>query len=315
MGIYEARINGRPELAEDVDFMMKAVNEQTSNIKFDKTNNEKLYMHYVELKIEELNKLKIAEPNEADYNFALKISSAKKSLEAIKEELLNPKKIPEGKYKIPHKYLFEIIRDDENYQYKYQEHVPIYNTSIYFDYDGKHSVKFGKEMESLYDDPTFFLGLHGSYITISDEIVTVLHEGLRATAQGEGYGHLASHVMYGEKLRFVCALIYYRNNPNNAETIFILRIPRSVFSESNPTPLYGSQFSEINGEAHILPKYMYGYINRKSLRECDSQIGPAIEKEIIKKKDFASDESYPYTFLEKTMCKSKESPPPGMDLD
>ena len=84
MGIYEARINGRPELAEDVDFMMKAVNEQTSNIKFDKTNNEKLYMLYVELKIAELNKLKIAEHNEADYNINLKISIAKKKFKIKK---------------------------------------------------------------------------------------------------------------------------------------------------------------------------------------------------------------------------------------
>lgn len=252
-------IRSNPNLVENVEFMQKAITVNTKFISLDKTNDESLYKLYANLKEKELRS------NPTIYN----THSTKKilaELSRVLQEIDSPKKVEAGKYKIPNKYLFELIRDCEHSP----EDVP-YDFSMYFDADGMYDKEFGEGLQELYDDPDYILGMHGTSRVISEQdIQKVLAEGLKATTQGMGPGHLGSHVYYGDNLRFLNALVFNRNSPNLPETMFILKIPKKVFDKGSPIPLYGSDKERIDSDAHILPEYMWGYTYRKAGKEYNS---------------------------------------------
>ena len=280
----QSQIENNQQLCSDVEFMKKAVAINERFIAYDKTENEEVYLIYIEHK-----KMKLKENRDRNQRLI-------DCLTNVENEIFNPKAVEEDKYKIPHKYIFERIKRAE----EEGENLAPFDLNQYFMLDGKYSKEFGREMEELYDDPNYYLGIHGtSSITKKEEIDKVLSEGLRATTQGRGPGHLASHVYYGENIYFLQALSFIRNNPNLAETIFLLRIPKKVFEAENPEPLYGSDEMTLNHEAHILPQYMYGYTQRKAASEYENGEQQMFERTIVKNN--TKQRRYKYGFHEITV--------------
>ena len=283
------QIEENPDLAREVDFMEKALDVDTKFICLDQTGSEELYKKYVNLKMQKLPQ------NSVTLSLEQRIQLS--SLEKVLNELNNPKEAKQGKFKIPHKYLFELIRDIE----VQPDSSKFINFDIYFLLDGNFPKEYGEGLQELYDDPDYVLGMHGSAIATS-EINKVLEEGLKATMQGEGPGHLPSHVAYGRNLRFLSALSFNRNNPNYPETVFILQIPRQVFDSKNPLPLYGNTVPILNENAHILPEYMWGYTQRKSALDYDSTESQQFDRTLTRKTGKSI--KYPYSFPGKNINKN-----------
>ena len=282
-------INENPNLMKDIEFMKEAIKVSSRLISLDKTNNESLYRQYVVLKNQELQ-------NNTNIYTTQSAEQILEELARVEQELASPKEVQKGKYKIPHKYLFELIRDCE----KTPTEDRYYSFSTYFNADGMYDKEFGEGLEKIYDDPDYILGMHGTSSIISKEDINkVLSEGLKATNQGRGPGHLASHVYYGKNLRFLNALTFNRNSPNLPETMFVLKIPKKVFDTSTPIPLYGSNKETIDGDAHILPEYMWGYTSRKAGIEYANVDDQMHERDLIKSQ--VNKQKYKYGFYEKTI--------------
>lgn len=285
------QIEENPDLVRDIDFMEKALDVDTKFICLDQTGSEELYKKYVNLKMQKLPQ------NSVTLSLEQRIQLS--SLENVLNELNNPKEVKQGKFKIPHKYLFELIRDIE----VQPDSSKFINFDIYFLLDGNFPKEYGEGLQELYDDPDYVLGMHGSSSVIKpDDIEEVLEEGLKATTQGEGLGHLPSHVAYGRNLRFLSALSFNRNNPNYPETVFILQIPRQVFDSQNPLPLYGNTVPILNENAHILPEYMWGYTQRKSASDYNSTEDQQFDRTLTRKTGKSI--KYPYSFLGKNINKN-----------
>lgn len=282
------QIKSNPMLCEDVEFMRNAIEVNERFIVYDRTEDDSVYLTYIRRKKESLKR-------DEDRNKRLI-----ECFEKIEQELLEPSEVEEGMYKIPHKFLFErIIRSEKD-----RELPASFDLNQYFMLDGRYSKEFGETLQGLYDNPDYIFGIHGtSAIVQKEDIDRVLSEGLRATTQGRGPGHLGSHVYYGENIDFIQALSFVRNSVNLAETMFILQIPRSVFDGENPTPLYGSNSMILDQQAHILPEYMYGYMQRKASREYETS-----EQQMFDRTIYRSDvtpQKYKFGFREITVDDSK----------
>ena len=214
----------------DIDFMKKAIEESYKNVIYDKTNSDELYGEVIDKMIKD--------PSNSDYV---------EKLNNYKMELDNPKVVEDGKYKVPHKYMFEELRKN------------IVTGNGFYDYlsvDGTFSKEFGQEMENLYEDPDFFVGIHG--MNKNDEIEqSIFYQGLKNSMQAADNA-LNRTVAYGNNLTFNRVLDYkipYNGIPT--EAAIILRIPYSAFDKSNPTPIWGS--NERGGSNnYLLPEYVYG---------------------------------------------------------
>ena len=111
----EKLIIANPEMLKDKKIMLDLLNENINYISLDKTNDDKVYIKCLEnlLQDERIT-------SERD----------KKIIEDCIKEIKNPKKPEEGKYKIPHKYLYEQIK----ISFSLIEEENIYNIFAYKNY-------------------------------------------------------------------------------------------------------------------------------------------------------------------------------------
>lgn len=223
------------------DFMLKAVEESFKYIIYDKTNSDELYLKILP------DFIRYVDENEkGSYS-----NNCEVLLDYI-HELQEPKVVEEGKYKIPHKFMFEEIK-------KYLTNL---NTNFkYTELDGKLSTSFGQEMQSLYEDNEYFLGLHS---TKSDDQLEykIFYQGLKNSMQNAD-NMLNRTVMFGNDLTFTKALNYaaYAIFPvderNQNYTNFILKIPYSALNNNNPLPIWCSNNYD-GSENYLNPEYVYG---------------------------------------------------------
>ena len=239
---YDEAFHYMPDyFGNNKDIMLKAVEESFKYILYDRTNSDELYLKILP------DFIKYVERNEKGT-----ISNNCEILLEYILELKEPKAVEKGKYKIPHRFMFEEIK-------KY-----LINSDTVFKYtdlDGKLSVDFGEEMEKLYEDKECFMGLHS---TKSDDDIEhrVFYQGLRNSMQNAD-NTLNRTVMYGNNLTFTKALNYaaYSIFPveerNQNYTNFILKIPYSALNNADPLPIWCSN-NYGGSENYLNPEYVYG---------------------------------------------------------
>ena len=236
--------------SENIEFMKKAIKEDLQLIKYDKTNSEDLYHEVVSIRIEEL---KGKNPNEIVNNSHDMAITELDKLMKIKKELESPKQVPEGKYKVPRKYLIEEIKNNiANNEGKYW----------YCRVDGIYDIEFGKEMESLYENPDCLIGIHG--LSENKDIEkAIFREGLKNSMQN-ATTTLNRIVAYGSALPFT-QLLNFRIPYNGIETesAIILTLPTNTLDANNPVPIWGSH-DKTGDDNYILPQYIYGVYHAKS---------------------------------------------------
>ena len=176
-------ISENPNLCENEIFMMDIIEVNPSNIIYDKTNSDRLFKKFfakvgdiiqLDAKIQELKEQMDSYPKDdlaLIESTRLRISelvSLRDIYFNISEELTSPKTVLDGRYKVPHKYLFEAIKKRIIMFHK-EDSAPLANTieeeilrcaKTYFEYDGKMTKELGAEIQKMYDDPNSDLYFH-----------------------------------------------------------------------------------------------------------------------------------------------------------
>lgn len=234
-----------PETARtNVEFMRNAVNTNFANIRYDKTNDENVYKIYLNRKIDELQRQQINDRN-------IDTSEEIRILKEYVKELDEPRMVENGKYKVPHRYMFEELRRLEQTDERENSGNAYTGTYKYMEVDGKFSAEFGQQLEAMYSREDIVFGLHG---TSNRDVSGYLQSGLRESKNHDRPRQANNTVLYGEYLTFTNALDYGGMWSNS---VVILGLPQNAFSEKNPSYIWGSD--EKNGDKYILPEYVMGY--------------------------------------------------------
>lgn len=232
------------------DIMLEALERDVEYIKYDRTNDEEVYKKAIMLELQNLEKEDV---ESSDYDAREKI----KALKYYIEELENPKQVDEGKYKVPHKYMFEEIR----------KRVSIYKYHLV---DGRLDKQFAEEAKSLYEDSEYFVGIHGTQVktgeTYDDKIKSIFKNGIYCIKYNDWYNDLKGNVLFGEDLTFLNMLEYNIPGYGAPDIAVVLRIPRRGLDDKKPIPIWGSDVESrcvscveiINEGASILPEFVYG---------------------------------------------------------
>lgn len=170
--------NEKPELFNNVLFMKELIMVDLKYIVYDKTNNEELYKEFAN------EMIKFVKNNETISNNNKDIQIEQLQLEQLHfliEELNNPKKPVDGTYKIPHEFLFELVRNQilcgivNN-----SDMVSELQFSYYFLNDCKYTLSYGKKLEELYLNPNINL-----YYAGTDNSEIIFKEGYQINYGGD----------------------------------------------------------------------------------------------------------------------------------
>lgn len=267
-------INKYDELCYNEEFMKEIISLKPSNIKYDKTNSETLYRIYASKKIDEINS-KVSDNLGRRY--------FQKPFMEILQELNNPKTVDKDKYKIPHEYLFEEIRDtedrqtyspiytiydsqiasvlniavDENYKLSLKEPINFFHYS-YFELDGSYNYEYGEKIEQLYTDKNNYLAIHGTNAD-SESINAVLENGLAYNRCEIGATTYFQKVNNNLDLTFKATLINFLSYTYKGNKNILLSFPRDAFDKDIPAKIWGK--NEGDNDYYVLPKYILGYVD------------------------------------------------------
>ncbi len=240
---YEQAFEMAPEyLGKNAEFMKKAIRSNLEFIKYDKTNDEELYKEAIQMRIKMVK-------GKDDILVDIELEK----LEELKREIDSPKKVMEGKYKVPHKFMFEEIRNNAS-----SNKLGGY---WYSTVDGVYDKEFGEELEKLYENPNLMIGVHGMDENDNRES-DIFSKGLRNSMQMADVA-LNRTVAFGKQLTFT-KLLNYRlpHNGLESETAIILTLPKAALDPKNPVPIWGSM-EKTGSYNYILPKYIYGLYHSK----------------------------------------------------
>ena len=283
------------KFATDVDFMKNAIEKDKNLIVFDRTDNKELYINYL-LKIKE----SVLKSKEKDTNgiYTPAIEAGVDNINNIINELENPSAPKEGKYKIPHEFIYEAIRtiaskegdagNRSSFQYDifgdsiddFEKFINISNQlQTYMSVDSTISQELGEELEKLWKAPDKVFTIHNilrnhrEYNMDEDElnmkskdiIDSIFRKGLKATnSMGElerdGIPMLAAtSFRKGQGLTFIDVINYdYAGGMFN----IVMSIPKDAFEKDSKTPIWGTNqgedVSNSEREFYFLPEYVYG---------------------------------------------------------
>jgi hypothetical protein len=238
-----------PHLCENDVFMTSLLNEGLEYIHLDRTNNPSLYIKFIELFNEKI---------ERDFDKQLN--------DKIINEIKSPQQPSAGMYKIPHEFLFEAIRlTDTTEDY-------LNGANDYLEFDCKLPDKYGSEIEKLYTDKNNFLLCHtigiGNYLYArfackpTEQTFKVrdliFKNGLRCSTQDDNCISSIVRTTAGtqqEKSSFLELLI-----PTNK---VLISIPKDVLNGQNNVPIWGANVAKPSQENpdFILPQYVIGFVN------------------------------------------------------
>lgn len=258
-------VNEKPELTKNPEFIKDLINRDLRYIEYDKSNIPEVYREYIEKIIQKLEEEK-SKPNANEFVIDIPINTAKNLL----EELEHPKKVEEGKYKIPKRFLFEGLRKSSKRDLELLEKGEMIDIlSVGRDYlreDGCYKLEYSKKLEELYEDKDRFLVTH--YINASyhfrrkDETIAIkdniYKEGLHSSIQGMDCINALDRTAYGN----------FEDDKSFMELMapehkIIIMLPRKLLAKNAEEPIWNSDFPEadIQHPGYISPEYVYGYIN------------------------------------------------------
>lgn len=258
-------VNEKPELTKNLEFIKDLLHRDLRYIEYDKSNTPEVYIEYLEKIMQKLEEEK-SKPNANEFVIDIPINTAKNLL----EELEHPKKVEEGKYKIPKRFLFEGLRKSSKMDLELLEKGEIIDIlSVGRDYlreDGCYKLEYGKKLEELYEDKDRFLVTH--YINASyhfrgkDETIAIrdniFKEGLHSSTQGMDCINVLDRTAHGnfeDGKSFMELMV--------PEHKIIIMLPRKLLARNAEEPIWNSDFPEadIQHPGYISPEYVYGYIN------------------------------------------------------
>jgi len=241
----------QPELLKDKKFMLDLLDEKINYISIDKTNDDEVYLKCLELLKDDKR---------------ITSEKDKKIIKDCIKEIKHPKKEKKGKYKIPHKYLYEQIRISFSSN---EEDNNIYNIFAYKNYletDCTISKDFGEKIEELYEDENNYLLIHSidnSFIMMPDEECEkikeqIFKEGLKSVSSKPNmlkYTTIGNYQKRGHFLEFL--------RPGRR---IVISIPKEYIKENGP--IWGYDEEEVQEDGgYILPEYIIGYIENEELIE------------------------------------------------
>ncbi len=281
-------IENNPRLLEDEQFMTDCVKVDVNYAFKDKTNSNKVMLAYLE-KCKEL--LEIEKNNnkcsQDEYQSRLEV------LNEIIAEINNPSQVDAGKYKIPHKYMFEFIKS----MYVYDKKSGTYLSDTvnpeslalitYKKYDGKMAESHGLKFENLYEDKDNYLYLHNinyghSRMFRADEAdevskiqSSICREGLRLT----GCGNEACKIKYttlntkDDELGFLSYMTYWVGEEGSElgnNGIVVLQIPKKyIDAEKDVIGFKTEKGYTAEDTGVVLPEFVVGYIKGGEYHEND----------------------------------------------
>lgn len=162
---------------------------------------------------------------------------------------------------IGYEHGYSILRSSESLK----EHEYMFNLSKGFDNYGYMSQELGEELDSLFLDDSYIVGIHRTGYTYMDEVTIskIFSEGLINN------GHIMSGGMDGtQDIEKTVSLFYdfpilngqlkAAHNYKGSEGCFVVRIPKSYLGkeEGEIKPIYYKKDSYVR----LLPEFIYGYI-------------------------------------------------------
>lgn len=250
-------IETNPNLCKEKEFMLELIQENILNIIYDKSNDINLYINFFQIILETID------ISDYDRNIIMKII----------DELKNPSPSVDGKYNIPIKYMFEIIRNNiimEQTSHKKNNNINNIIGSLvsgcqrYMDLNNILPISYGEELQKLWEDDSVRIGVHGfGTFSVSESI---FKKGLRCSQQFIGHLDLkyTSIVKNYNGLSFVTLLDY---NTAIGSHYIVFALPESCFDSENKEPIWGSHNPTVCGEEYILPKYIIGVVRALPLNE------------------------------------------------
>jgi len=242
------------ELTRCKKFMQHAVKEDPRFIRFDKVGEPEVYIGFIDSIISRMNSEDLTE--------RVYISM----IENLRKEILNPREVPDDKYKVKTKHILEAIRGFIKEELQLEETRTTfedYNSSnrqkdigrralidtinsLYI--DGMLSKEDGEKLESLYD-PNAKIAMHGT-----DGDHDIFKQGLRASAQPPPERALKRTAK--EVHSFLGMIGYkYQNGDRTFPKNYIVKIPE------NREYIWGT--NNERGEildCYVLPEYVIGQI-------------------------------------------------------
>ena len=199
--VIDSAIKRNPSLCQNEEFMAECVAFNMRYATLDKSGSDKVFMEFLnKYQKEYLHPANLG----ANYPVAY-IEELRAEVEEIKSEITNPESVPEGTYKIPHKYLFDAIK--KRFAEMDPERATTFNARTIYDafveYKeacGQMTEEHGKQLEVLYDSPDTYLYMHsidyrGQDVTKDGQTLdgisqAICEEGLRLTTMGNEVGKI-----------------------------------------------------------------------------------------------------------------------------
>jgi len=147
-------ISENPQITENVEFMLEAVKTDLHFIEYDTSNNTELYLYVLETmkKVVRSPEMELSEENRELNNRRIK------RLSEIQQEILTPRIVEAGKYKLPTKYIFEEIR--KTFQ-KFPQDIPTHLEHDPLEIDGVLPKEYGEELQKMWEDEENYFAVHG----------------------------------------------------------------------------------------------------------------------------------------------------------
>lgn len=284
------------EFASDEEFMKKAISENKELIVYDKTNSDEIYTEYLSgLKKDMIEAKKMDEQG----IYSESIEASIQNIDRMIEEIKTPKSPEEGKYKIPHEFLYESIRINAGKEHEkdsfrdsifgeksvqFDRGVDITNQCLkYLNVDCSISSELGEELAGIWKDPNNTFVIHNilrnykNYGMSENELEEkagevidgIFTKGLRATdamgelSSGKAPTLSATSVRQGQGLSFIDVIDYdYAGGAYN----MIMQVPSEAFEKESTTPIWGTNDKDAvggNREFYLLPEYVYGCFKSK----------------------------------------------------
>lgn len=258
----------------DYEAMRKNIEKDIGLIKYDKTEDLKLYKYVIE-KIEkeydELNK----ENETILYGHDWDPIDPKDSIDKIKNVLNGENQVPDEKYKMSTKYLTHLIREmctnlKEGSEKMKQSYSGLSRFNIigreisyihdeYISMNGILPKEFGERMEELYYDEKLVVGCHGTLKPLQKIIDNEFEDGLKCS-----YGPDIERVVYiGEGLTYKRFLRYVYMGTYPEENVIVVAIPKEDLENNKPIWKQNKEKEEgDNDETFLLNnRYIVGVYN------------------------------------------------------
>ncbi len=251
----------------------KMIDYDFSYIKYDTSNNPDLYKKSLKKLTSEIDEFELYRDGQYEEEKQWNISRIK----PILEEIENPKKVQEGMYKIPQKYLLEAIRMGADLYQKVDdlklEHfisaspfVGTYsndNIQSYLYMDGKLTIEQGKKMEELYEDKNNYILQHK---------YGIMSEPNKKAECFQNGKKSSTYDSKSQKNRLDCTTTgTYNHTMSFSEFItndcnkIVIRIPKEAFNHNSEIPVWGA--NEQDGDSFILPEYVIGHYGPEGFEE------------------------------------------------